>query len=82
MSQAISSKDLVFVDKEKARAASRSLFGFSIPNFGGLFGGTEGEIKSIESTVTRSSRNQFGGWIVSCALRLLGMAWLRDIPRD
>lgn len=63
IAQAIASKDLVFVDKERARAASRGLFGFSIPNFGGLFGGDENEIKQIESTVTRSDRNAFGGWV-------------------
>jgi hypothetical protein len=63
MSEAIASKDLVFIDREKARAASRSLFGFSIPNFGGLFGGDENEVKQIESTVTRSGRNADGGWI-------------------
>jgi hypothetical protein len=63
MNQAIASKDLVFIDKEKARAASRGLFGFSIPNFGGLFGGDEDEIKQIESTVTRSGRNADGGWV-------------------
>ena len=33
VNKAIASKDLVFVDREKARAASRSLFGFKIPNF-------------------------------------------------
>jgi hypothetical protein len=63
MNQAIASKDLVFVDREKARAASRGLFGFSIPNFGGLFGGEENDIKQIESTVTKSGRNAEGGWI-------------------
>ena len=67
MQQAIASKDLVFVDREKARAASRSLFGFSIPNFGGLFGGDENEVKQIESTVTRSGRNPDGGWVFHLA---------------
>ena len=67
MQQAIASKDLVFVDREKARAASRSLFGFSIPNFGGLFGGDENEVKQIESTVTRAGRNAEGGWIFHLA---------------
>jgi len=62
MEQAIASKDLVFVDKERARAASRGLFGFSIPNFGGLFG-DEDQIKQIESTVTKSGRNAVGGWV-------------------
>ncbi len=63
MERAIAMKDLVLVDREKARAASRSLFGFSIPNFGGLFGGDEGEVKQIESTVTRFGRNLDGGWV-------------------
>lgn len=63
MDAAIASKDLVFVDREKARAASRGLFGFSIPNFGGLFGGDENEIKQIESSVTKWGKNADGGWI-------------------
>lgn len=63
MEQAIASKDLVFIDKERARATGRALFGFSIPNFGGLFGGGENEIKQIESTVTKAGRNADGGWI-------------------
>lgn len=66
MSQAIASKDLVFVDKEKARAASRSLFGFSVPSFGGLFGGGD-EIKEIESTIRSTGRNADGGWIITLA---------------
>jgi hypothetical protein len=63
MDQAIASKDLVFLDKEKARATGRALFGFSIPNFGGLFGGGEDEIKQIEGTVTKTGRNAEGGWV-------------------
>ena len=63
MSQAIASKDLVFVDRERARAASRTLFGFSVPSFGGLFGGDENEVKQIDSTVSRAARNADGGWI-------------------
>ena len=63
MQQAIASKNLVFVDREKVRAASRSVFGFSVPNFGGLFGGSDDQVKQIESTVTRSGRNADGGWV-------------------
>ena len=63
MSQAIASKDLVFIDREKAREASRSLFGFSIPNFGGIFGGNDNEVKQIDGTVTRAGRNANGGWV-------------------
>lgn len=63
MSQAIASKDLVFVDKERARAAKRSLFGFSIPNFGGIFGGSDDDVKQIEGTVTKAAHNVDGGWV-------------------
>lgn len=66
MNQAIASKDLVFVDREKARATSRSLFGFSIPDFGGLFGGDD-EVSQIESTIRATSRNVDGGWVITLA---------------
>lgn len=62
--QAITNKDLFMVDKEKARAASRSLFGFSIPNFGGLFG-NEGQIAQIDSTIARTGHNADGGWVIT-----------------
>lgn len=65
---AIARKDLVFVDRERATAARRDLFGFSVPSFGGLFGGgDEDEIKQIESTVVASSRNSDGGWVITLA---------------
>lgn len=64
MNKAIASRDLVVVDREKARAAGRSLFGFSIPNFGGIFGGgDEDQIKQIDGTVTKFGHNQDGGWV-------------------
>jgi hypothetical protein len=64
MNQAIANKDLVLIDKEKARAAGRSLFGFSIPNFGGLFG-SGGEISQIDGTIKATGRNQDGGWVIT-----------------
>ena len=65
---AIQAKNLVFVDKEKARAAKRSLFGFSIPDFGGLFGGgDDDEVKQIESTVRSTGRNPDGGLVITLA---------------
>jgi hypothetical protein len=67
MNAAIQAKDLVFVDKEKARAAKRSLFGFSIPDFGGIFGGGDDEVSQIESTVKGTGHNADGGWIISLA---------------
>jgi hypothetical protein len=68
MADAIQAKNLVFVDKEKARAAKRSLFGFSIPDFGGLFGGgDDDEVKQIESTVRSTGRNPDGGLVITLA---------------
>ena len=67
MDAALAAKELVFVDKERARAAKRSLFGFSIPNFGGLFGGGDEEIEQIESTIKGTGHNPDGGWIITLA---------------
>jgi hypothetical protein len=65
--QAIAKKDLVLIDKARATQAKRSLFGFSIPDFGGLFGGGEDEVKEIASTVTTFSHNPYTGWTVTLA---------------
>ena len=63
VNQAIASNDLVMIDKERARAAGRSLFGFSIPNFGGLFGNNN-EVSQIDGTIKSTSRNQDGGLVI------------------
>ena len=65
--RALASKDLVVVDKQKASEARRSLFGFSVPSFGSLFGGDEDEISQIDSTVASARRNVEGGWTVTLA---------------
>jgi hypothetical protein len=62
INQAIATRDLVVIDKARASAAKRSLFGFSIPNFGGLFGNDE--MNQIEGTITGVSQNADGGWVV------------------
>jgi hypothetical protein len=67
MEQAIQARNLVFVDREKARAAKRSLFGFSVPDFGGLFGGNDDEVKQIESTIRSTGRNPDGGLVITLA---------------
>lgn len=65
--QAMARKDLVVIDRERATAAKRSLFGFSVPSFGGLFGGDENEVKEIQSTITAVATNADGGWTIRLA---------------
>jgi len=67
LDQAMARKDLVVIDRERATAARRSLFGFSVPSFGGLFGGDENEVKEIQSTVANVARNPEGGWTIKLA---------------
>lgn len=67
LSSAIASRDVVVIDKARASAAKRSLFGFSVPNFGGLFGGGADDIKQIESTVAGVTNNADGGWTLKLA---------------
>lgn len=64
MNRAIQSQDLVLIDKERAKAAGRSLFGFSVPNFGGLFG-SNNEISQIDGTIKSAAHNKDGGWLIT-----------------
>jgi hypothetical protein len=59
VADAIAKRDLVLIDKERATAAKRSLFGFSVPDFAGLLGG--GDITQIEGTVAGFTNNADGG---------------------
>ena len=65
--RAMARRDLVVIDRERATAAKRSLFGFSVPSFGGLFGGDENEVKEIQSTITAVTTNADGGWTLRLA---------------
>ena len=65
--QAIAKRDLVLIDKARATQAKRSLFGFSIPDFGGLFGGGGDDVKEIASTVTSFQHNGYMGWTIKLA---------------
>lgn len=67
LNSAIASREVVVVDKARVSAAKRSLFGFSVPNFGGLFGSGADEIKQIESTVAGVTQNADGGWTLKLA---------------
>ena len=63
----IATREIVVIDKARATAAKRSLFGFSIPDFGGLFGGGDNDVKEIASTITKVSQDPYGAWIVTLA---------------
>ncbi len=67
VSQALASKELVVIDKARATAAKRSLFGFSVPDFGGLFGNGDNDVNEIASTVTKAAQDGYGAWIVTLA---------------
>ena len=66
--QAVAKREIVVIDREQKRAATRSLFGFSVPDFGGIFGGDDKDaVKEIESTVVAARANGEGGYIVRLA---------------
>lgn len=65
--QAISKKEMVLIDKQRVTQTKRALFGFSIPDFGGLFGGAGDEVKEISSTVVSASQNGYLGWTIKLA---------------
>jgi hypothetical protein len=60
---AVGKKEVVVIDKARANEAKKSLFGFSVPNFAGLFGGGD-EVNQIEGTVEGAHINGDGGWTI------------------
>lgn len=62
---AIAKKDILIVDRSRAEAANRSLFGFGTSGFGQFLG--LGDLDHIESTVVSSGFNQDGGVTVTLA---------------
>jgi len=67
LSSALAKKEVVVIDKARATATKKSLFGFSIPDFGGLFGGAGDDVKEISSTITRVAQDPYGAWVVTLA---------------
>lgn len=65
--EAMGKREVVVIDKARANEARRSLFGFSVPNFGALLGGGGDEISQIESTVDGVVENADGGWTIRLA---------------
>ena len=64
---AVGKREVVVIDKARANEARRSLFGFTVPNFGALFGGGGDEINQIQSTVEGAFENGDGGWTIKLA---------------
>ena len=62
VAQAIDTKELVMIDKAKATAIKRALFGYWAPDFAGLLGG--GDVKEIVGVVRSAFQNGEGGWTV------------------
>ena len=65
--EAVGKKEVVVIDKARATEARRSLFGFTIPNLGSLFGGGGDEITQIQGTVQSAMQNGDGGWTIRLA---------------
>ena len=64
---AVEKKEVVMIDKARATEARRSLFGFSVPNFGALFGGGGDEISQVEGVVQEVTENGDGSLVVRLA---------------
>ena len=65
--EAVGKKEVVVIDKRRANEARRSLFGFTVPNLGALFGGGGDEISQIEGTVQNVIENGDGSLIITLA---------------
>lgn len=81
-----SRKELVVVDKEEIKKARRGLFGLSLPDLGGLFGGGDekkdeplGSVSEIESTIKSARTDQFGNWSIVIAD---GARWVQTEPKS
>jgi len=69
LDQAEANKQLIIVDREQVKQARRGLFGLSLPDLGGLFGGKGGEtdadeLSEISSTITSVRSIGYGNWLI------------------
>src|SRR5947209_4309523 len=64
--EAVTKREVVIIDKARATEAKRSLFGFSVPNFAGLFGGGD-DLNQIDGTVAAAFENGYEGWTIKLA---------------
>jgi hypothetical protein len=65
--EAVGKKEVVVIDKARATQARRSLFGFTVPNLGSLFGGGGDEISQIEGIVQNVIENGDGSLVITLA---------------
>ena len=65
--EAVGKKEVVVLDKRRANEARRSLFGFTVPNLGALFGGGGDEISQIEGVVQNVIENGDGSLTLTLA---------------
>lgn len=72
--EAVTKREVVVIDKARANEARRSLFGFSIPNFGALLGGGGDEVNQIQSTVQGAVENGDGSFTITLAD---GSTWMQ-----
>ena len=72
--EAVTKREVVVIDKARANEARRSLFGFSIPNFGALLGGGGDEVNQIQSIVQGAVENGDGSFTITLAD---GSTWMQ-----
>lgn len=58
-------REITFTDRATAKEARRGLFGFSFPKLGGIFGGDENEVKSIDTVIRSVSTDRSGKYILT-----------------
>lgn len=64
LADAVARKEVVIIDRNRARQARRSLFGLSVPDFGGLLGDEDEADRQIQAVIAATSTNANGGLIL------------------
>lgn len=76
-------REITFTDRETAQKTRRGLFGFSFPKLGGVFGGDEDEVKSVETVIAAVRTDRSGKYSFTMED---GAVWVQidttRIPRD
>lgn len=69
LDEAESRKEVVVVDRAEVKKARKGLFGLTLPDLGGLFGGGDNDkeaeaLSEIESTIKSAALNKAGKWVL------------------